>query len=137
MFAHKKLKKTTLKICSEKLKSTFFSLLPWAAQTAQTKEFMFQNVAYRPTVYRTGNMYLKSWKYIIRIITSDALIVGITDYHRKQETLFLTPTIILWAAKVQIWNSFHNNLSSLKLSGRALFHSISGHCQNWEFRPSI
>ena len=35
----------------------FFSLLSWAAQTtqtAQTQEFMFQNVAYRPTVYRTG-----------------------------------------------------------------------------------
>ena len=32
----------------------FFSLLPWAAQTAQTEEFMFQNVAYRPTVYKTG-----------------------------------------------------------------------------------
>ena len=35
----------------------FFSLLPWAAQTAktaQTEEFMFQNMAYRPTVYRTG-----------------------------------------------------------------------------------
>ena len=32
----------------------FFSLLPWAAQTAQTEEFMFQIVAYRPTVYRTG-----------------------------------------------------------------------------------
>ena len=25
-----------------------------AAQTAQTEEFMFQNVAYRPTVYKTG-----------------------------------------------------------------------------------
>ena len=25
-----------------------------AAQTAQTEEFMLQNVAYRPTVYRTG-----------------------------------------------------------------------------------
>ena len=32
----------------------FFPLLPWAAQTAQTEEFMFQNVAIRPTVYRTG-----------------------------------------------------------------------------------
>ena len=32
----------------------FFFLLPWAAQTAKTVEFMFQNVAYRPTVYRTG-----------------------------------------------------------------------------------
>ena len=32
----------------------FFSLLPWVAQTALTEEFMFQNAAYRPTVYRTG-----------------------------------------------------------------------------------
>ena len=53
-FAHKKLKKTSLKSCSEKLKYTFFPLLPWAAQTTQTEEFMFQSVAYRPTVYRTG-----------------------------------------------------------------------------------
>jgi hypothetical protein len=35
----------------------FFSLLPWAAQTAKTEEFMFQIVAYRPTVYRTGTYY--------------------------------------------------------------------------------
>ena len=34
----------------------FFSLLPWAAQMAQTEEFMFQIVAYRPTVYRTGGL---------------------------------------------------------------------------------
>ena len=32
----------------------FFSLLPWAAQMAQTEEFMFQNVPYRPTVYKIG-----------------------------------------------------------------------------------
>ena len=32
-----KVEKATLKSCSEKLKSTFFSLLPWAAQTAQTE----------------------------------------------------------------------------------------------------
>ena len=42
--------KNTLKSCTEKLKSNFFSLLPWTAQTAQR----VQNVAYRPTVYRTG-----------------------------------------------------------------------------------
>ena len=53
-FAHKKLKKITLKSCSENLKSTFFPLLPRAAQMAQKEEFMFENVAYRPTVYRTG-----------------------------------------------------------------------------------
>ena len=32
----------------------FFSLTALTAQTAQTEEFMFQNVAYWPTVYRTG-----------------------------------------------------------------------------------
>ena len=32
----------------------FFPLLPWAAQMAQTEEFMFQNVACRPTVYKAG-----------------------------------------------------------------------------------
>ena len=53
-FCPQKVEKTTLKSCSEKLKSTFFSLTASSAQTAQTEEFMFQNVAYRPTVYRTG-----------------------------------------------------------------------------------
>ena len=55
--------KATLKSCSEKLKSTFFSLLPWAAQTAQTEEFMFQIVAYRPTVYITGHTVGYNIKY--------------------------------------------------------------------------
>ena len=32
----------------------FFSLTASTAQMAQTEEFMFQNVAYIPTVYRTG-----------------------------------------------------------------------------------
>ena len=32
----------------------FFPLTASTAQMAQTEEFMFQNVAYRPTVYRTG-----------------------------------------------------------------------------------
>ena len=33
----------------------FLSILPWAAQMDhQKEEFMFQNVAYRPTVYKTG-----------------------------------------------------------------------------------
>ena len=32
----------------------FFCLTASTAQMAQTEEFMFQNVAYRPTVYRTG-----------------------------------------------------------------------------------
>ena len=33
----------------------FFSLTASTAQMAQTEEFMFQNVAYWPTVYRTGD----------------------------------------------------------------------------------
>ena len=40
-FALKKLKKTTLKSCSEKLKSTLF-LAASSAQTAQTEELMFK-----------------------------------------------------------------------------------------------
>ena len=39
---------------AQKNSNPLFFLLPWAAQMAQTEEFMFQNVAYRPTVYRTG-----------------------------------------------------------------------------------
>ena len=31
-----------------------FALLPWAAQKAKTEELTFQNVSYRPTVYKTG-----------------------------------------------------------------------------------
>ena len=37
-----------------KIQILFFFLTAWAAKTAQTEEFIFQNVAYRPTVYRTG-----------------------------------------------------------------------------------
>ena len=36
----------------------FFSLTASTAQMAQTEEFMFQNVAHRPTVYRTGSHLL-------------------------------------------------------------------------------
>jgi hypothetical protein len=35
-----------------------FSLTALTAQTAQTEEFMFQNVAYWPTVYKTGVLVL-------------------------------------------------------------------------------
>ena len=42
-FSPQKAENTILKSCSKKLKST-----------AQTEEFMFQSVAYRPIVYRTG-----------------------------------------------------------------------------------
>jgi hypothetical protein len=32
-----------------------FPFLTWAAKTAQTAEFMFSNMAYRATVYKTGS----------------------------------------------------------------------------------
>ena len=41
--------------CPQKLlRYTKFCFSPIAAQTAQTEEFIFQNVAYKATVYRTG-----------------------------------------------------------------------------------
>ena len=66
-FCPQKVEKPTLKSCSEKLKSTFFYLLPWAAQTVQTEKFMIQNVAYKPTVYRTGifSLYIKADEAIL------------------------------------------------------------------------
>ena len=45
IFFHQKLVRNTL---------YFSSSLPWAAQTAQTEELMFQLVTYRPNVYKTG-----------------------------------------------------------------------------------
>ena len=43
-FDHKKLKKPPSKV-AQKNSNPLFSLTAWAAQTAQTEEFMFQNVA--------------------------------------------------------------------------------------------
>ena len=63
-FCPQKVEKTTLKSCSEKLKSTFF-LTASSAQTAQTENFMFQNVAYRPTVYRTGSKLILRFRLIL------------------------------------------------------------------------
>ena len=51
-FAHKKLKKTPSKVAQNFSNSLFF-LMTLTAQTAQTEEFLVQNVAYRLTVYRT------------------------------------------------------------------------------------
>ena len=42
-----------IKCWKNHLKNTqFYS--PWAAQMTQTEEFMFQKVAFRTTVYKTG-----------------------------------------------------------------------------------
>ena len=50
-FAHKKLKKPPSQVAQKNSNPLFF-LTAWAAQMAQTEEFMLQNVAYRTTVYR-------------------------------------------------------------------------------------
>ena len=50
-FCPQKVEKKTLKSCSEKLNFFPYCL---GCQMAQTEEFMLENVAYRPTVYRTG-----------------------------------------------------------------------------------
>ena len=47
---HKKVEKPPSKVAQKY--SIFFS--PSAAKTAPKEYFMFQNVAYRPTVYKTG-----------------------------------------------------------------------------------
>ena len=51
-FVHKKLKKKTSSKVAQKNSNPLFFLT--ALTTAQTEEFMFQNVAKRTTVYRTG-----------------------------------------------------------------------------------
>ena len=51
--AHKKLKKPPSKVAQKNSNPLFF-LIALTAQTTQTEEFLFQNVAYRLTVYRTG-----------------------------------------------------------------------------------
>ena len=53
-FAHKKLKKPPSNVAQIN-SNPFFFLTNLTAKTAQTEEFMLQNVAYRPTVYRTGH----------------------------------------------------------------------------------
>ena len=72
-FCPQKVEKTTLKDCSEKTQIHFFSLTASTAQLAKTEVFMFQNVAYRPTVYRTGIHLFDShlifmWSKIFRAV---------------------------------------------------------------------
>ena len=54
-FGHKKFKTPPTKV-AQKTSNPLFFLTAQTAQTAQTEEFMLQNVAYRPTVYRTGSI---------------------------------------------------------------------------------
>ena len=77
--------KNPLKSCSEFLKSTFF-LTALTAQTAQTEEFLFQNVAYWLTVYRTGvSTMFRKWlnQAIASIIMQDYDFLLIARYIRN------------------------------------------------------
>ena len=88
-FAYKKLKKPPSKVAQNNSNPLFF-LTAWAAQMAQTEEFVLQNVAYRPTVYRTGydiwQVYLHvQWnldlrKPVLRKNLDLRKIVGTTDF---------------------------------------------------------
>ena len=52
--ASKKMKKKHLQILKNAQKYSFFSLLlPWTAQKTTIGECMFQNLAYKPTLYKT------------------------------------------------------------------------------------
>ena len=56
-FAHENMKKPPQKVAylgRNTVVSEIFHLLPTYCLTAQMAEFMFQNVVYRATVYRTG-----------------------------------------------------------------------------------
>ena len=56
-FALENMKKPPQKVAylsKNSVVSEFFHLLPQYCPTAQMAEFMFQNVVYRATVYRTG-----------------------------------------------------------------------------------
>ena len=58
-FGLKKLKKPPQKVANlsrNSVVSEIFHLLPNECPTAQMAEFMFQNVVYRATVYRTGTV---------------------------------------------------------------------------------
>ena len=52
-FCPQKVKKTPSKVAQKNSYPLFF-LTAWDTQAAKTEGFMFQNVAYRPTVYKTG-----------------------------------------------------------------------------------
>ena len=62
-FCPQMLKKTPSKV-AQKISNPLFFLTALTAQTEQTEEFMFQNVAYWPTVYRNGELGIhekKKW----------------------------------------------------------------------------
>ena len=56
IFLLQEVEKNTSKVAPKNSDPLFFliALTAQMAQMAQTEEFMFQIVAYRPTVYRTG-----------------------------------------------------------------------------------
>ena len=68
-----------LYIHDSKLNVSLFSGL--AAKTAQKEEFMFQNVAHRPTVYKTGarHTYRAQWGHHLFLFCISIFIYGFMD----------------------------------------------------------
>ena len=103
-----KVEKTTLKVAQKNSHPLFF-LLPWAAQTAQTEELMFQIPTYRPTVYRTEAQCIRwiRWEKLsvknFKLITERYQI-----YHKWSSPLFhkLINVWELFLAMHYIWTIF-------------------------------
>ena len=63
----------------------FFSLLPWDSQAAQTEKFMFQNVAYAPTLYRIGVAEVSKFKWVWPHLVD--LAFGSTQYSNQVQMM--------------------------------------------------
>ena len=95
----------------------FFFLTASTAKMAQTEEFMFQNVAYRPTVNWTGGILLTN-KLLCRWIS-----LKITLISHDVWCTSLCLIILNWQGK----KSLHNLISKIKFllhTFRVLWHSI-------------
>ena len=69
------MKKPTSKVAQNSSNPLFF-LTALTAQTAQTEEFLFQNVAYWLTVYRTGTSCIVAWSQKFQIPSNKVLVIG-------------------------------------------------------------
>ena len=68
--------------------SEIFHLLPNECPTAQMAEFLFQNVVYRATVYRTGVSWLEYFLVFLFLFCILEEIYIKSSYHHDIELLF-------------------------------------------------
>ena len=94
-----------------------FSLLPWAAQTAQIEEFIFQNVAYRPTVCKTGDAM--QWGKVLFTFCTRVLYRSSHDHHRAFVCL---PFIHFISLLNYLFYTSLCGVSSVPFLGRFLIH---------------